>query len=71
MGAEKTICDTCALNSWRYEIFEVFPHTVVISRITVKSTQNTIWDTCAVNSRRYKIFEVFRHTVVISRKTVK
>ena len=29
-------CDTCALNSWRYEIFEVFPHTVVISRTTVK-----------------------------------
>ena len=71
MGAEKTICDTCAVNSRRYKIFEVFPHTVVISRITVKSAQNTICDTCAVNSRRYKIFEVFRHTVVISRKTVK
>ena len=38
--------------------------TVVISRKTVKSTQNTICDTCALNSRRYDIFEVLLHTVV-------
>ena len=35
-GAQNTICDTCALNSRRYEIFEVFAHNVVISRKTVK-----------------------------------
>ena len=59
------------LNSWRYEIFEVFPHTFVISRKTVKWAQNTICDTCALNSRRYEIFEFFAHTVVRSWKTVK
>ena len=34
--AENTICDTCGLNSRRYDIFEVLAHTVVISRKTVK-----------------------------------
>ena len=52
------------------EIFEILPHTVVISRKTVKWAENTICDTCALNSRRYEIFEVFPHTVVRSRKTV-
>ena len=64
-------CDNCALNSWRYEIFEVLLHTVVGSRKMVKLAENTICDTCAMNSRRYKIFEVLPHTLVISRKTVK
>ena len=34
--AENTICDTFALNSRRYEIFEVLTLTVVIRRKTVK-----------------------------------
>ena len=33
--AENTICDTCGLNSRRYDIFEVLAHTVVISLKTV------------------------------------
>ena len=68
---QNTICDTCALNSRRYEIFEVLLHTVVGSRKMVKLAEYTICDTWALNSRRYKIFEVLPHTLVISRKTVK
>ena len=34
--AEITICDTCGLNSRRYDIFEVLAHTVVIIRKMVK-----------------------------------
>ena len=44
-GAENTISDTSALNSRRYEIFEVLPHTFVESRQTFKCVQNTICDT--------------------------
>ena len=69
-GAENTISNTSALNSRRYEIFEVSPLTVVENRKTVKGAENTICDTCALNSRRNKIFEVLPHTVVINRKTV-
>ena len=36
MGAEKTICNTCTLNSRRYETFEFFAHAIVRSRETVK-----------------------------------
>ena len=57
--AENTIIDTCAMNSRRYKIFEVLPHTLVISRKTVKWAQNTICDTCAVNFLRYKIIWSF------------
>ena len=35
-GAENTISDTSALNSRRYEIFEVLPHTVVKNSKTVE-----------------------------------
>ena len=56
--ARNTICDTCALNSWRYEIFEVVPHRVVKSRKTVKLAQNMNCDACALNSRKYETFEV-------------
>ena len=66
--AEYTICDTCALNSRRYEIFEDLAYTVVKSRKTVKWAEYTIYDTCALNSRDMRFFKVFFHTVVISRK---
>ena len=68
---QNTICDTFALNTRRYEIFEVLLHTVVGSRKMVKLAENMICDTCALNSRRYEIFEVLPHTLVRSRKTVK
>ena len=55
MGAEKTICDTFALNSRRYEIFEVFPHTVKRIRKTVMGAEKTICDTCALKSGSYEI----------------
>ena len=51
--------------------FDIFAHTVVISRKTVKSAKKTICDTCAQNSRRYEFRDNFAHTVVISQKTVK
>ena len=35
-SAKNTICDTCALNFRRYEIFEVLAHTVLLSRKMVK-----------------------------------
>ena len=71
MSREKRICDTCALNSSRYEILKVFTHTVLTRRKTVKWAENTICDTCGLNSRTYDIFKVLAHTVVISRKMVK
>ena len=69
--AEDMICVTCELNLRRYEIFEVLPHTAVISHKMVKWAENTICDTCALNLRRYDIFQVLPHTVVIGLKTVK
>ena len=33
----KIVFLTCAQNSWRYEFSDIFAHTVVISRKTVKS----------------------------------
>ena len=66
--AENTTCDTCGLNSRRYEIFEVLTLTVVTSRKTVKWAENTICDTCLFNYLRYEIFEVYVHNVVTSRK---
>ena len=36
------------------EFCDIFPHTVVISRKTVKTAKNTICDTCAQNSWRYE-----------------
>ena len=53
-----------------HEFFEIFAHTVVISRKTVKSAKNMICDS-SENSRRYVFSDIFAHTVVISRKTVK
>ena len=38
--AKNTIFDTCAENSRRYEFCDIFAHTVLISRKTVKSTRN-------------------------------
>ena len=55
----------------RYDISEVFAHTVVSGRKTVIWTENTICDFCALNWGIYEVFEVLTHTVVISRKTVK
>ena len=55
----------------RYEFCDIFAHTVVIRRKTVKSAKNTICDTCRQNSRRYELCDIFVHTVVISRKMVK
>ena len=37
----KIVFLTCAQNSWRYEFSDIFAHTVVISRKTVKSGKNT------------------------------
>ena len=51
--------------------FDIFAHTVLISRKTVKSAKKTICDTCAQNSRRDEFSDNFTHTVVISHKTVK
>ena len=36
-SAKNTIWDNCALNSWSYELCNIFAHTVVLSRKTVKS----------------------------------
>ena len=36
-SAKNTIWDICAFNSWDYELCEIFAHTVVLSRKTVKS----------------------------------
>ena len=55
----------------RYEICDIFRHTVVISRKTVKSTRNTICDTCAQNSRRYEFCAIFLYIEVKSPRTVK
>ena len=52
-------------------IFQVLPHTAVISHKMVKWAESTICDTCALNLRRYDIFQVLPHTVVIGLKTVK
>ena len=69
--------------SWRHDLshlctdlteiwdFRFLPHTIVISRKTVKWAENTICDTCALIWQRYELFEVVAHTVVISRETVK
>ena len=43
----KIVFLTCAQNSWRYEFSDIFAHTVVISRKTVKSGKNTFCDICA------------------------
>ena len=51
-SAKNTIFDTCAKNSWRYESYDIFAHTVVLVGKTVKSAKNTICVTCAQNSRR-------------------
>ena len=53
------------------EFCDIFSHTVVISRKTVKMANKPICDTCAQSSRRYDICDIFVQTVVISRKTVK
>ena len=50
---------------------DIFAHTVVISRKTVKSGKNTFCDICAQNSRRYEFCDLFTHTVRISRKMVR
>ena len=55
----------------RYEICDIFRHTVVIIRKTVKSIRNTICDTCLQNSRRNEFFEIFAPKTVISRRTLK
>ena len=54
-----------------WDLLNVLPHTVVISRKTVKWAENTICDTCALHSNRYYIFEILDHTNVINRKTGK
>ena len=59
-----TICDTCALNSGRYEFFDILANTVVISRKAVKSAKNTICDTCALNSRSYDFSDILAHTTI-------
>ena len=46
-SAKNTIFDTYAQNSRRYEFCDIFAHTVLISRKTVKSAKNMIYDTCA------------------------
>ena len=51
--------------------FDIFAHTVVISRKTFKYARNTIFETCEQNSRRYEFFDVSAKTIVLSRKTVK
>ena len=56
--AKNRICDSCALNSQSYEIFDVLANKVVISRKTVKWAKNTICDICVLNSRRYEILKV-------------
>ena len=43
------ICDICAQNSRINEFGDIFAHTVVIGRKTVKSAKNTICDICAQN----------------------
>ena len=53
------------------EFSDIFAHTVVISRKTVKSGKNTFCDNCAQNSRRYEFCDLFTHTVRISRKMVR
>ena len=60
--------DTFAQNSRRYEFCDIFAHTVVKNRKTVKSAKNTISNTCAQNSRRYEFCDTFAHTVVITVK---
>ena len=55
----------------RYEICDIFRHTVVISRKTVKSIRNTICDTCLQNSGRYEFCDIFLYIVVKSPWTVK
>ena len=65
------IFDTCAQNSRRYEFFDIFAHTVVINRKTVKSAMNTICDNRAQIPRRYDFSDIFARTVVISRKAFK
>ena len=65
-----TICDTCALNSRRYEYFGVKADKVVKSRKMVKKAENTSSDNSALNSWRFGSFEVSTLTVVISRKPV-
>ena len=46
-SAKNTICEICAHNSLSYEIFDIFAHTVVLSRKTVNSGKDAICDTCA------------------------
>ena len=56
--SEKKICDTCALNSRKFEISEVLPHTVVIIRKTVKWAQkNDLWYLCTeLTEMRFLMF---------------
>ena len=64
-SAKHTICDTCAQNSRRYELCDIFVQTVVTSRKKVKSTKNTICDICAHNSWSYEICDIFAETHVL------
>ena len=59
------------MNSGRYKICDIFPHTVVISCKTVKSAKNTICDTCAQFSLSYEFCYNFAHTVKLCRETFK
>ena len=63
-SAKNTICDICAKISRRYVFFDIFVHTVVISRKTVKSAKNTFCDTCAQNSWRYEFCDIFTHKCI-------
>ena len=54
-----TICEPCAQKSWRNELCDIFPHTVITNRKMVKSARNTIYDTCAQNSWRYEFCDIF------------
>ena len=65
------ICDTCELNSQRYEIINILSHTVIINRKTVKLAKSTICDTLALTSTRCEISDILSDSVVVSSKTVK
>ena len=59
MSAKNTICDINAHNSWSYEFCDIFAHTAVLSRKTIKSAKISFCDTCAQNSRRYEFYWQF------------
>ena len=69
--AKNTICDACLMNSGKYNICDIFPHTVVTSCKTVKSAKSTICDTCSQNSQRYEFFEIFAPKTVTSPRILK